>query len=196
MNFSVDEILSLLLAYRYLILFPIVVVEGPIVTVITGFFVSLGHLNAYLAYLVIVVADTTGDALHYLLGRTSRHRYASKIMGFLGINQKRLEHVELHFERHPIKTLLLGKITHGIGGIPLVAAGVAKMPFWRFIKINILVTLPKSLILLLIGYFFGNYIDRINKYFDSTAFVMLAIAIILVIVYFVSVRLAKKSSLD
>jgi membrane protein DedA with SNARE-associated domain len=194
MNISIAKILSLLLSYRYIFLFPIVTLEGPIITVIAGFFISLGYLNGLIAYAIIVVADLTGDALHYSVGRLSRYKYAAKIIGFLGINQARLEKVEHHFEQHPQKTLLLGKIAHGIGGIPLVAAGMARMPFCKFIWINLLATLPKSLALLLIGYFFGQYVYQIKRYFDVGAFLMLVLAIFMVIIYFIAVRLANKLS--
>jgi membrane protein DedA with SNARE-associated domain len=196
MNISIAKILSLLLGYRYVLLFPIVVFEGPIITVIAGFFISLGYFNGPITYAIIVAADLTGDALHYSVGRLSRYKYAAKIIGFLGINQARLERVERHFEQHPKKTLLLGKMTHGIGGIPLVAAGMARMPFRKFIWINLLATLPKSLVLLLIGYFFGQYVYQIKKYFDIGAILMLILAISLAIFYFVAVRLANKSSHD
>ena len=196
MTVSIAKIISLLLLYRYAILFPIVVFEGPIVTVIAGFFISLGKLSWLATVFVIVVADLTGDALHYAVGYSSRHRRATKLMAFLGINQKRLEHVERHFKKHPKKTLLLGKIAHGIGGIPLVAAGVAKMPFSKFMFINFIATIPKSLALLFIGYFFGQSLYKINGYLDTGAILILLAAIILAIIYLITSRMADKSSLE
>ena len=38
-------VISWLLAYRYAILFPLVIIEGPIVTILAGFLASLGQFN-------------------------------------------------------------------------------------------------------------------------------------------------------
>jgi len=42
------QIVNWLLAYKYLLLFPIAVIAGPIITVIGGFLSSLGYFNAFL----------------------------------------------------------------------------------------------------------------------------------------------------
>ena len=41
-------VLTWLLAYRYVILFPLVVIVGPIVTILAGFLASLGQFNLFI----------------------------------------------------------------------------------------------------------------------------------------------------
>jgi membrane protein DedA with SNARE-associated domain len=64
MDPSLTEVVQWLLYYKYFVLFPIMVVEGPIITIIAGFLVSLGHLNGLAAYAVLVAGDVTGDSIY------------------------------------------------------------------------------------------------------------------------------------
>lgn len=54
MLFPLQEVLQWIFSYKYLVFFPVMVVEGPIITVIAGFLVSLVHLTGLAAYAVLV----------------------------------------------------------------------------------------------------------------------------------------------
>jgi len=184
MFFSLSQIIQALLRFRYLVLFPIVVFEGPIATVLAGFLISLGYFNFWLAYSTIIVADLAGDWLHYAVGRWGRKKFIDRWGKYLSITNERVLRLEKHFENHKGKTLALGKISHGVGGVVLVAAGAARMPLGEFLFINLLVTLPKSLALLAIGYYFGEAYARINTYLEYTAIISFGIALLAMIIYY------------
>lgn len=190
---DLNTIMSWLIHYGYFILFPIVVIEGPIITVIAGLFLSLGYLNGPLTFIIIIIADTVGDVLHYSIGRISRIGFGQKIINIMGFTEARLKAIENHFVTHPKKTLILGKLAHGVGGGVLIAAGMAKMNLNKFISFNVAATIPKSLILLLIGYFFGQYILKIKNILDYGAIFALSAAFVLVISYLLINRYARKS---
>jgi membrane protein DedA with SNARE-associated domain len=52
--------------------------------------------------------------------------------------------------------LLFGKLTHSAGFAVLLAAGAARVDLRRFLAFNLLGTLPKVLVLVLLGYWFGR----------------------------------------
>ena len=52
--------LTLLLTYKYLILFPIAVFEGPFAAIIVGFLSSSHIFNIFIVYLVVVLGDMVG----------------------------------------------------------------------------------------------------------------------------------------
>ncbi len=54
---SFSDVLYILENYKYIIVFPLTVLEGPIISVISGFLVYLGVMNFWGALLVLVVAD-------------------------------------------------------------------------------------------------------------------------------------------
>lgn len=180
MVFSLATIVAWLSAYTYIILFPAAVFEGPIVTIIAGFLASTGKINPTIAYAIIIIADLVGDTMYYAFGRWGR-------AGFI---EKHVVRVEKHFGTHAGKTLMLGKLTHAIGVGVLFGAGVAKVPYGKFLWYNLVPTLPKTLALLIVGYYFGQAYPIISRYFDYTA---IGIVVVAIIVFF-GYRILKKST--
>lgn len=182
--FALNSLIDWLTHYGYWVVFPLVVVEGPIITVITGSLVSFGIFNFAVAYIVIMVADLSGDSAYYAIGRYGGQKFIQKWGRFLGLKPETALNLKKHFDNKGGRTLMLGKISHGIGGIFLVAAGLAEMPFLKFIWYNFLATLVKSLALLLLGFYFGQAIIKINSIFDFIASVLICLFIAAIIVYF------------
>lgn len=171
--------------YKYILIFPIIVLEGPIITVICGFLVYLGHLNGPATYLMLVTGDLIGDILHWLLGRYFKYKpWFKKVAGIFGFDAKKEKVLEEHFRKHPGKTVLFAKVSHGVGGFIQTVAGIAKVDFWVFTKYSFIGTIPKSLILFFIGYYLGNSYLKIDKYLDYSAYFVIS-AVLLVGIYFI-----------
>jgi len=190
--FSLDQATLWLLGYKYLALFPLAIAEGPIITVVAGFFVSLGQLNFWLVYVIIVLGDLAGDAIHYLIGRFGGEKFIAKWGRYIGINKNQVASLEKQFDERGKQLLFIGKMSHGIGGAFLVAAGIIKMPFDKFMFSNMLATLIKSLILLLLGYYFGQALSTINSYLERIALITIGLAIFVFLIYFFYFRNKRK----
>ena len=158
------------------------IVEGPIITIICGFLLYLGFLNVFVLYPLLVFGDLIGDALYYAIGKyASRLAWVQKILNSLGYTQKSKEFLENHFEKHTWKTLLLAKISHGIGGSIQVSAGMAGVKFRKYIFIDFVGTVPKTLALLLVGFYLGHSYMTIDAYLDYLAYILLGVAVIVVL---------------
>ena len=192
MNINPGDLITWLMHYRYLILFPIVVVEGPFITVLAGFLASLGSLDFMVAYAVIVSGDLVGDLLYYCIGRYGGRPWVKRWGHYIGITESRLESLDNHFRRNPGKTLLMGKLAHGLGGPILIAAGLAKVSYREFIMYNVLGTLPKSLLLLSLGFYFGAAYQRVTHYLDILALVFFGLSILSVILYIYIPKITRK----
>ena len=112
-----------------------VVVEGPIITVIAGFLSSPGHLNIFIAYGVVVVGDLTGDTVSYMLGRWGGIKFVKRWGRYIGLTAERVQKFEEHFNHHAAKTIILGKLAYSIEMPFLFAAGFAKVPYKFFFSI-------------------------------------------------------------
>lgn len=191
MNISLAHIISLLVRYKYLLLFPIAVIEGPIITVISGFLVHQGYLNFILAYVTIISGDALADAAYYFIGRKARKMsnakgYTGKWAVRFGVSSERIQKLEERFKKHPGKTLFAGKYIHGPGVALLFAAGAAGVPFSTFMKFSLLGASLQSFILLSIGYYFGSayvLIDRYLHNFESALFIIVAAFLVLFWLY-------------
>ena len=103
-----------------------------------------------------------------------------------------MEKLEDHFEKHRKKTLIFGKLSHAFGAPILVAAGIVKIPLAQFMWFNFLATIPKSLIFLTIGYYFGQAYVRLNKYLDYLSIALIVLAVLAIIIYYTYNRFKKK----
>lgn len=191
MLFSTTEILDGILQYKYAIIFPITIVEGPIITIISGFLAAHGYLNVFILYPILVLGDLTGDLLYYFIGLFGGKNFITKWGNLVGLTNQKLEKLEQHFEKRGGKILIFGKISHGIGSGILMAAGLAKMPIKDFLWFNLLGTLPKSLLLLVVGYYFGQAYQQINAYFDYATLFFLGSLVIIILLYLLAIRLRK-----
>ena len=65
MWFSLNTLFGWMLAYRYVILLPIAIIEGPIISVIAGFLVSIHAMEFWIVFGILVLGDVIGDMLLY-----------------------------------------------------------------------------------------------------------------------------------
>lgn len=173
--FTLPHLLALLQTYGYVLLFPIVMIEGPIATVLGGFLAAGGTLNIFILYPVVVAADVAGDLMYYLIGRFGGLPFAKRWGRYLGIDATRLSHIETQFQNRGMRVIIMGKITHAFGTVFIVAAGLARMPVWEFIVAVLLPTLPKSLLLVIIGYYFGQFYPQIDASIKSITLVLFVV---------------------
>jgi len=191
---SLAYITAAILQYRYFVIFPFAVIEGPIVTIIGGFFASLGEFDVFAIYFLVVFANLVSDSILYCVGYFSRGTFLDRWGKYIGVTAEKLVHVENHFKNHPIKTLIAGKVSLGIGNVALIAAGVARLKFGKYIGLNFIIELPKALIFLLVGFYFGQAYARIAKYLDYTAIGFIVLAGFFIFIYFLARIFARRLS--
>jgi membrane protein DedA with SNARE-associated domain len=169
--------------HGYVMLLPLAVLEGPTVTIIAGFLASVGRLSLLISWPIVVVGDLVGDSLYYSLGRWGGLKFVGRWGRYCGITSQRLELVEQHFQRHTGRTLLLGKMTIAIGVVLLVAAGIGRVPFRKFLWFNFLASIPKSLVFLLIGFTLGQAYSVFNGYAAYASFAAVGLAAFFLVTY-------------
>ncbi len=177
MNESLDQLLSLLLTYKYLIIFPIAVAEGPIISILSGALIARDLLDPFLAYFLLLLGDLLGDTIYYCLGRFGG-RPAVKKWGYLvKLKEEKITALEHHFNHlAPKRTLFLGK-TQPWGSIILFAAGTAKMPYLKFLLVNTAASIPKVLILVLLGYYFNQAYVALDQYVQYAGIIITTITV-------------------
>lgn len=179
MFIPLEEVFFILGKYKYLAIFPITIFEGPIIIIISGFLTYLGFLNIYIIVPLLIVGDLIGDSLYYAIGRYgSRFVWVKKVGNFLGYRERGKEILKNHFEKHTAKTLLIAKITHGMGAVVQVTAGIAGVKFWKYFLLQMIGTIPKALILFFIGFYLGNSYTKIDTYLDIVSYAVMSLALV------------------
>jgi len=185
-----ETIFYLLLKFRYIILFPLDVVEGPILAVITGFLCTEGYLNIFIVYPIIVLGDITGDTICYMFGRWGMPRFLKRFIEKLGLKPGNIDKVRIYFDANPKKTISLSKITLGIGIAGIYLAGNARIPYHRFIRICLITSALQYIIYLAIGLLFGSAYKQISNYLNF--FAAFTIVTFLSIILFYIIKSIRK----
>jgi membrane protein DedA with SNARE-associated domain len=184
LTISAQTILTAIPVLKYVLIFLFTVIEGPLVAMIAGLFASLGFLNLALAFLVIIAGDLVSDSLYYSIGFWGREKMVKKYGRFIMLDQKRLHRFETLIRYHSVKVLVIGKLTH-LAGVPvLISAGLVKIPYKKFIWYDMLATIPKSLIFLLLGFYFGGLTSTISRYLEYGTLITGGLLAIIFIGYF------------
>jgi len=135
-------------------------------------------------YLTIVAGDLTGDFLYYSAGRWWLNKTYKGVLNFFGIDLKFVKKIETALKKNKGPFLFFGKLSHALGGVILFAAGSAEIPVKDFMWFNFLATLPKSLILIAVGYYFGSTVSNFKKYLDFTVLGLFVVTLVLIGLYF------------
>lgn len=176
-----SPVISWLLAYRYPIAYPLALVEGPVVMLVSGFLVRLGFFDFWPIYLTLVAGDFTADIIWYFVGRHGARTLIEKYGRFLSITEENVERAERFFHDHQGKILFISKITMGFGFAiaTLIAAGAARVPFKKYFTINFFGEFIWAGILMALGYFLGHLytlVDQSLRWAFAIALVLVVIA--------------------
>lgn len=159
-------ITTLIAKYGIAVLFPLTIIGGPIVVVAAAYMARLSLLDLKAVIICVIAADILGDCLYYGLGRTSLSWLPVRFRNRIGASPAGIAQMSQSFRKHGTRLLVISKLTQVAGFAVLLAAGAANMPFGRFMVINLLATIPKSLALVAIGYYFGGAHELIGRWFS------------------------------
>ncbi len=181
-------IIQFLTDYGYWILLPLMIIEGPIVTLIAAFMASMGIFNIYTVLFLSVLGDMLGDIIFYGVGRWQGMLFVRKIGKYIGITEELVLKMEKFFVRHGGKTIIAVKSTTGLCWATFIAAGIVKMPFLKFVGYSFLGGIIWSSFLVFMGYFFGGLYEQVAEYINYAGIVIGSIAV----AFFISVNIFKK----
>ncbi len=199
MNF----ISSLLSNLNYATVFFLMLLESTVIPVPSELVVSPaayhaagGHLNVFLVILFATIGADAGATINYVagyfLGRPIIYRFANSRLGHLCLlNQQKVEKSEKYFYDHGVVATLTGRLIPGIRHLISIPAGLAKMPYWKFLFYTTLGAGLWNCILAALGWYLHSFVpedqlnDQIMRYGDYIKWGIIAI-VLLAIVYFVA----------
>lgn len=173
-------LIALVSHYGLWILTPLAVVEGPIATVIAAYLARQSILDLTDVIVCVIAADMIGDSLLYLVGRHGLGRLPASWRERFGLTRKRVFSLMRSFRRNDVRILIVGKITHAAGFAVLAVAGAVRMPFLRFLAINLVATIPKSLFFVAVGYLFGSAHEVISRWISFEGLLLFALILVVV----------------
>jgi len=191
---SPDTITHLILVYRYPMLILLAFIEGPIVSFAAGFLSSLGYFNPALVMVILVGKDMTVDAACYAVGYWGNkgalvHRYSRKI----GITEEHWNKVDELWKEHPWRTMFISKLSYGLSLPFLISAGLTRMSYKRFWFYAAQIAFLQYGVLVIVGYFFGNYFSFIKNTIDIIQYGAALLGVFIVAYYLFSTYMRRRT---
>lgn len=193
------DVLPALIAFlessKYFLIFTGTYIEGSTVMMATGLLWHLGTVEFWPAYIALVLGDILSDIMWYFVGYFGARRFFARFGHWFGVTPDIIAKVERRFGIYHTKVLLMSKLSMGFGmfAIPILAtAGMLRIPFARYVAINLFGSTIWVCSVMLVGYWFGNVLDYIPPDFQ----IALAIASPLLFFYLLKVGAKKLETLD
>jgi membrane-associated protein len=186
-----DQIIHLLIQYKYFVLLPLAIIEGPILAIIVGFLCTNGFLNPLIALPVIVLGDIIGDSICYSFGRWGVPPFIRVFASWIGMEKSQITGVRSIYDTYPERVILLSKMTLGVGVAGIYLAGLYKVPYKIFIRICLFTSFCQYIMYLGIGWLFGHAYQQINHYINDIAAFLIILALV-IIIFFSTKSILKK----
>ncbi len=188
-----SPVIAWLLTYRYSIIFPLAIIEGPILMFISGFLLHGGYFSFFPLYLTLVAGDFAGDLLWYGVGYYGARSFVLSCGKYVHLSLETVEKIEQLFEKHHDKILFISKITMGFGFAlaTLLAAGMAKVPVKKFALYNLLGGFVWTGLLIGLGYFLSQTYSIVSGGI-RIFFIISTVAIFIIILYGLSRFMRQK----
>ncbi len=180
--FSFNDLLAYAQVHGYFLIFLIMIVEGPIMTVAAAFAASLGYFNIWVIFILSDVADLVCDSLFYFIGHVTRKKFLDKYTKLFE-EKSYLHKIEEKYREHPGKTIFLLKMSPFVTP-GLMAAGATKVPLKKYIYWNLVNNIPRTIFFVGAGYYFGIFAKSILHYYNNISYYAFALIIFILIVYF------------
>jgi membrane-associated protein len=176
-------------AWVYAVLFLIVFCETGLVVLpflpgdsllfIGGAFCATGQLNLGLLIVLLLIAAIAGNTVNYMIGRAIGPRVFNSHIPVLErfLDRGALQKTHNFYEKHGGKTIVLARFIPVVRTFAPFVAGASSMAASRFQLFNVLGALLWVLLLVLLGYFFGN-IPFIRQYLNVIVLVGIGAAIV------------------
>jgi undecaprenyl-diphosphatase len=187
---TLDQILSLIEQYGYLVVFFGVMLEsigipipGETILIVAGFLVRQGTLGLAVTISIGVISTILGNQIGYWIGRKGGRPFVLRWGHYVGITPERLAQVEGFFARHGGKAIFLARFVPWLRAFGALVAGISHMPRRVFLFYNVLagvVWVPTSVML---GYLFSQSLSLVEAWIGSGSIVLVLLLILTLVLY-------------
>ena len=144
---------AIIFAETGLVVFPFL--PGDSILFIAGTVVAASTLNIHLLVALLIVAAILGDSLNYAIG----HFIGPKVFDkpdSRWFRQEHLRRTQSFYDKYGGVTIIIGRFVPIIRTFAPFLAGVAGMPYRRFLSYNVIGAVAWIASLVYAGYLFGN----------------------------------------
>lgn len=182
--------------HGYLVMFIAMFVEGPIVTAAAAFAAALGFFNLWIVFVLAVAGDLFADLVYYAIGYFTRLGLIQKYEARLRMTSTQMEKIRSQLQTHAGKTIVAIKLAPFLAGPGLIVVGASHFSPRRFTILSLAITVPKVLLFMGLGYYFGYAYDSVSQYANYGIYALVGALVLAFTIRYLyqklSARIAKK----
>lgn len=111
---------------------------GETIMVAAAVYAGAGRLNIVAVAVTAFLAAVAGDNVGYAIGRFGGHRLVARYGPYVLLTEARVAKTEAFFARHGGKIVTISRFVEGLRQANGIIAGLAEMPWRRFLAFNVL----------------------------------------------------------
>ena len=165
-------------------------VPGETILLAAGFFAAQGNFNLWQVMAIAAAGAVLGDNAGYWIGRKIGRGTIERYGRYVGLTPARIAHLDRFFEAHGDKTILVARFITGLRVFAALLAGSARMRWPTFALFNMLGALLWSLVITLVGFFFGRSWELLERWIKGAGLIALG-SVVLIIIAMIVVRRRK-----
>jgi membrane-associated protein len=156
------------------------VLPGETAAVLGGVAASRGHVSVVAVIGVVIAAAVVGDSVGYEVGRILGPRILR--LDIMASRRTRIDAAAAFLARRGGVAVFLGRWTAFLRAVMPALAGMARMPYARFLAFNAAGGILWSIAVVLVGFFAGESFATVEKYVGRVAAIALAVLAVAAIV--------------
>ncbi|MCU1276219.1 MAG: associated Golgi protein [Bryobacterales bacterium] len=141
-----------------------------------GVVAGAGGLNIFVVNIVLAAAAMIGDTTGYLLGRSTGHRIFNRPDSRL-FKREYLIRTQRFYEKHGGKTIIYARFVPIIRTFAAFVAGVAQMPYLRFLPYSVCGAVGWVAFMTTLGYTLGK-VAFVRQYFDKVILLIIFLSLL------------------
>ncbi len=173
----------------YIILAVLVGIEGPFATLAGGALAGSGRMLPQFVVLIAIAANLTADVMWYSVGYTGKVEWLLPYARWLGIRPHHITQLQTNMYHNARRVLPLTKFGAGLAIPALIATGMARTPWQRWLPTLAVAEVLRSSCLVIVGYTAATALTQASQ---SIRIVMATVTVSLIIAFVFWIRRGRR----
>lgn len=161
------------------------IIPSEIVLAYGGYMVSEGTIGFIGAIIAGVIGGTIAQIFIYWIGRYGGRPFLDKYGKYLLIKKHHIDMSENWFQKYGTGVVFSARFIPVVRRAISIPAGIAKMPFLKFVVLTVLAIIPWSILFVYLGIQLGSQWDDVESIAGTYTTPIMILAIAVIALYFV-----------
>ncbi|AIC40243.1 putative membrane protein YngC [Bacillus subtilis] len=161
------------------------IIPSEIVLAYGGYMVSEGTIGFIGAIIAGVIGGTIAQIFIYWIGRYGGRPFLDKYGKYLLIKKHHIDMSENWFQKYGAGVVFSARFIPVVRHAISIPAGIARMPFLKFVVLTVLAIIPWSILFVYLGIQLGSQWDDVENIAGTYTTPIMILAVVVIALYFV-----------